>query len=169
VSARWLPPLLCLALCACPYGAPVPLDSPEKGVLDERLLGRWVQRHEKGLGFAEFEFLAFDDHQYVVTMRAHEPFKAEEDAVYRAFSSVVGGRAFLNCRDLKEKEGYVLAAFELSTPGVLRLTFIDDDAMKPAGEVKTSAQLRRFVAEHMAEKGFFEEGFVLERAEQPKK
>ena len=164
----WAPLLLCLALSACPYGAPVPLDSPEKGVLDERLLGRWVQRAETGPGFAEVEFRAFSEHEYLVTLRGREPYKPDEQSFYRVFSSVVGGRTFLNCRDLSE-DSFVPAVFELKDPGVLRLTFIDDEAMKPAGKVKTSRELRRFVARHMGDQGFFEEGFTLERAESPKK
>jgi len=161
----WAPLLLCLALTACPYGGPVPLDAPEAGTLDQRLLGRWVQHHEKDRGFAEFEFFAFNAHEYYVAMLNHEPFKPEEAAHYRVFSSAVGGRTFLNCRDLREKESYILAVYEFPDPETMALSFVKDDAMKPAGEVKTSQALRRFVARHMAEPGFFEPGFTLQRAE----
>ncbi|MDD5630295.1 MAG: hypothetical protein PHU21_14610 [Elusimicrobia bacterium] len=160
----WAPLLLCLGLCACPYSAAVPLDAPGSGTIDSRLLGRWVQTREKEAGFAEFEFSAFDSRQYFVSMSSREPFKPDEEARYRVFSSSVGGRTFLNCRDLGEKESYTLAVYELPDPGTLVLSFVNDEAMKPAGEVKASKALRRFVAEHMADKGFFEPGFTLKRA-----
>ncbi|MCX5797099.1 MAG: hypothetical protein NTY77_16535 [Elusimicrobia bacterium] len=165
----WAPLLLCLALTACPYGAPVPLGAPEAGKIDGRLLGRWVQVHEQEVGFAEFEFFAFNDHEYVVEMRSHEPYKPEEAAHYRVFSSEVGGKSFLNCRDLGEKESYNLAVYEFPAPDSVTFSFVKDDAMKPAGEVKTSKALRRFVAEHIADKGFFEPGFTFKKAEPARK
>jgi hypothetical protein len=165
----WAPLLLCLALCACPYGAPVPLDKPESGKLDQRLLGRWVQVHEKEVGFAEVEFFAFNGHEYLVEIRSHEPYKPDEVSRYRAFSSEAGGKTFLNCRDLGEKESYNLAVYEFPAPEAVAFSFVNDDAMKPAGEVKTSQALRRFVTGHLADKGFFEPGFTFKRAEPARK
>jgi len=163
--SAWLPFLLCLGLTACPYGGPVPLDAPGAQRLDQRLLGRWVDRHEKDAGLTEFEFFAFNDREYLVAVLNHEPFKPDEAAHYRVYPTVVGGRTFLNCRDLREKESYNLAVYELPDPGTMVLSFVNDDAMKPAGEVKDSKALSRFVAAHLAEPGFFEAGFTLKRAE----
>jgi hypothetical protein len=160
----WAPLLLCLALTACPYGASVPLDAPEAGKIDQRLLGRWVQVHEKEVGFAEIEFFAFNGHEYLVEMRSHEPYKPDEVSRYQVFSSVAGGKTFLNCRDLGEKESYNLAVYEFPSPEAAAFSFVNDDAMKPAGEVRSSKTLRRFVAGHLADKDFFEPGFTFQRA-----
>jgi len=161
----WSPLVVCLVLSACPYDNPVPLDAPKAVSLDQRLLGRWVARHdkEKDGGFTEFEFFAFNEREYLVTTLNREPFKRDEVDHYRAYPTVVGGRTFLNCRDLRQQESYVFAVYELSDPETLAVSFVSDDAMKPAGGLKTSAALRAYVEKHVADKGFFEPLFELKR------
>jgi len=163
---RLLPFLFCLALCACPYGSPVPLDAPEKGVLDARLLGKWVQ-YDAGAGtFAEVEFRDFNGREYYVEVRAHEPYKPVEVDRYRVFSSSVGGRTFLNCRqrgDAKGDEGFYLAVYDFKDKGDVSVSFVSDAAMKSAPEFETPKALRRYVEARLKDKDLFEPGFVLKR------
>ena len=166
-TRRLLPFLFCLALCACPYGSPVPLDAPEKATLDARLLGKWVQVGESAGTYAGIEFHDFNGREYYVEVRAHEPYKPLEVIRYRVFSSAVGGRTFLNCQqrgfEAKSDERFFLAVYDFTDKDTLGLSFVSDAALKSAPELKTSKALRRYVAAHLKEKGFFEPGFDLKR------
>lgn len=166
-TRRLLPLLFCLALCACPYGSPVPLDAPEKGTLDARLLGKWVQTGESAGTFAEVEFHDFNGREYYVEIRSHEPYKPLEVDRYRVFSSVVGGRTFLNCQqrgfDAKSDARFFLAVYEFKDKDTLDMSLVSDAAMKSAPELKTSKALRRFIEAHLKDKDLFEPGFVLKR------
>jgi len=162
----WLPALLCLSMTACPYGSPVPVDAPERGAVDGRLLGGWTQTGESAGSFAEIEFSDFNGREYYAEVRSHEPFRPVETERYRVFSSQAQGRTLLNCRKLSSQKGgeaYFLASYEFKDADTAAFSFVSDEAMKAAGKIESSQGLRRFLERHLKDKGFFEPGFVLKR------
>jgi len=164
----------CLLAAGCPYESPVPAGPPAEGTLDARLLGRWVMPPDEApsLGYAEVDILAFSEAEYYVEFRAHEPFKEPEVTRYRAYSAKVGGREYLNLRQLPapsapaadKPPGWLLAVCEFSNAATLNLSLVGDELLKKEkAPPATTGALRAFLKKHAGSPGLLEKPFVLRR------
>ncbi len=84
-----------LALSACPYTSKVPLSSPDEAKIDPELIGTWVFTDEQDKIDHEIPFFAFNEHEYLIVI--HD---GKETAYFRAFTTDIEGRKFLNYQEL---------------------------------------------------------------------
>lgn len=137
--------LLALPLAGCPLDLPFPLGEPGSGSLDPALEGRWGWADPKDGERGEFDFLPFNEAEYVVCGRE----KGTGTTLhFRVFTTRIGPAAFLNVCELKaEASPSFLFARYVVKGGELSLWIVDDKEV-PAEAQGDPKALTRFLASH---------------------
>jgi hypothetical protein len=123
----WPPTIVC---AAC-FDFPVPLSPPQDAVVDQRLLGVWrcVTDDPDGDKPMRLEFRRFDATQYEISAKA----EGEETEAYRAHTSTIADRTFLNVREvdkIEEDGNWVYLKYDLLKDDVLDFEIVDPDQFK---------------------------------------
>lgn len=161
-------PLACLLLLGCPYGSPVPLGDASDAKIEPKLLGRWTITGTEP-GFSEVEIRAFNETEYYIELRGREPHKATESSRYRAYSSKVGGRNYLNIRELDGKEPrWLIASYDLMNLDTAVLALLSDEPIKKLKSPPASSRaLRGYLKDYSDKPGTFEMSMTLKRHRGP--
>lgn len=137
--------LLALPLAGCPLDLPFPLGAPGPGSLDPALEGRWGWADPKDGEKGEFDFLPFDDAQYVVLGREKG---TDTTLLFRVFTTRIGSAAFLNVCELKAgtRPSFLFARYVVKGD---ELSFrIVDEKEVPAEALGDAKALTKFLTAH---------------------
>lgn len=137
--------LLALPLAGCPLDLSFPLGAPGPGSLDPALEGRWGWADPKDGEKGEFDFLRFNEAEYVVCGREKG---TEATLHFRAFTTRVGPAAFLNVCELKAgaSPSFLFARYVVKG-GELSLWIVDEKEV-PAEAQGDAKALTKFLLAH---------------------
>jgi hypothetical protein len=152
--------LLALPLAGCPLDLPFPLGEPGPGSLDPALEGRWGWADPKDGENGEFDFIPFNESEYVVLGREKGK---EAVGLLRVFTTRLGTAAFLNVCELKPgtKPSFLFARYSV-TGDELSLRIVDEKEV-PAEVQGDSKALTKFLVAHPEVPAVDSQPLVLKR------
>jgi hypothetical protein len=162
IRAHWATPLIAVLLLAgCPFSSTVPLANPANGIQDQALADGWrAQDPETG----ESVTLSFQ----LVSGGGYSAETLDSDGekeTYRAVASTVGDERFLSLQQVgAADQDWYIARYRISGD-TLQLAFVDDGLIGST-IFASSADLRAFIGEHLADPLLFapvgEQGMVTQ-------
>ncbi|MFC2171795.1 hypothetical protein ACFLU6_04085 [Acidobacteriota bacterium] len=162
-SLVWSLLIIALVFGGCPYESKIPLSTPDKARIDKKLLGEW-ECEDKWEGKDVFLLITKrGKHEYSMV------FEGGSDT-YRisAFTTVIDGQKFLNLWEIEPEQENPEYLFVRYTVKKKRLTLriVEDELFEP--DFESSADLYRFIRDHLDDESLYGEAMVFKRKKKKK-
>jgi hypothetical protein len=130
----------------CPFTSAIPLNSPEKAVIDDSLLGSWGNPTEDADSSEILHILRFNSHEYLILF-----LEEKETSIFRAFTKVIGKSNFLTITEIHpgaQKElSYIFARYQVHK-NYLQIRLVEEKLFKDQ-EFDNPDHLSEFIDAHM--------------------
>jgi hypothetical protein len=134
-----------LLIFGCPYTSTFPLNSAEKAVIDDSLLGNWGNPDAGDDSSEVLHILPFNEHEYLILF-----FEKEETSIFRAFSALIGDAQFLSITEInpgaREDVNYIFARYGVSHDK-LHINLVEEKLFENQ-EFGDSKELNQFLNSH---------------------
>ena len=164
MRARWaaLLAVVCCFSSGCIIGFKYPLGPVRKAAIDTRLLAVW-ECHGEDQKPGRLTFMDYDGQQYVLYFTA----EGEEPGHFRAYSTQIKGRGFLNVQGVEPKPldpTWLFFEYAFSETGQLSLRGVNADPFEKVRE--NAREVRRLLERNLENAEFFESTLTCTKADQ---